>query len=104
MNLDDMTVEQRAEFDLAYAQESLIWSVTEEVCRVMNEAGVSRTELAQRAGTSVSHISQLLDGTRNMTLRTAATLAHALGQQVAIELRRDPAWVVAEDGGTAAAL
>jgi transcriptional regulator with XRE-family HTH domain len=72
------------EFRRAYAQEDLIANVTEDLCRLMEEQKISRAELARRADTTPSHITQLLDGTRNMTLRTTATLAHALSCHASI--------------------
>jgi transcriptional regulator with XRE-family HTH domain len=51
----------------------------------MNELGVSRTSLAERAATTKSHVSQLLNGSRNMTLRTLADLAYSLGHRMRLE-------------------
>jgi transcriptional regulator with XRE-family HTH domain len=47
---------------------------------------LSKAVLAERLGVSKSHISQLLGGARNMTLRTFADLAFALGHRVRVEV------------------
>ena len=68
-----------------YQQEYLIMQVTERICELMEEKGVSRTNLADRLGTSKGYITQLLDGRANMTLRKLADVCMALG--VAAELQ-----------------
>ena len=50
----------------------------------MEEQQVSKTDLARLVGTSKSHVTQLLSGSRNLTLRTLADLAFALGHKVEI--------------------
>jgi transcriptional regulator with XRE-family HTH domain len=62
-------------------QERLILDVTEMICELMNEAGVSRAELAARLGTSKSHVTQLLAGNRNFTIRTLSDVLVALGSR-----------------------
>jgi plasmid maintenance system antidote protein VapI len=66
----------------AFQQEKTILEVTELMCREMRLSGVSRAELAQRLGTSQSHVTMLLDGRRNMTLRTVADIMTALGREM----------------------
>lgn len=67
-----------------YLQERTILEATELICEMMDIAGVSRTELACRLGKSKADISQLLNGERNMTLRTLSDIFHALGRYVEI--------------------
>jgi transcriptional regulator with XRE-family HTH domain len=69
-------------------QETLIADATELVCELLQSAGVERQELARRLGKSKGHVTQLLSGERNMTLRTLSDLAHALGHR--FELRYSP--------------
>ena len=52
---------------------------SELVIGLVKERGVSRAQMAEILGTSRTHISQLLNGFRNMTLVTLADLATALG-------------------------
>jgi len=62
------------------AQETLILEATERIVALLQDQHVSRQELAERLGRSKGHVSQLLAGDRNMTLRTLADLGYALGQ------------------------
>ena len=62
-------------------QERLILEVTELICGIMEEERISRSELAKRLQKSKGHVSQLLDGSRNMTLRTLAEILSALGRR-----------------------
>ena len=52
------------------------------VQEAMDEAKISRAEMAVLLGTSRSNVSQLLDGSRNMTAKTLAGLLWACGRQV----------------------
>ena len=61
-----------------------ILEVTELICQVMEEKGISRTELAKRLGKSKGYISQLLDGEANMTVRTISDVFTALGKGLTI--------------------
>lgn len=65
-----------------YQQERAILDVTELVCQVMEEQDVSRSELAQRIGKTKGYITQLLDGRRNMTVRTISDVFTALDRAV----------------------
>jgi len=60
------------------AEETLILDVTEEISLKMEELGINRTELATRLGKSKPYVSQLLNGSRNMTLRSLADIGVAL--------------------------
>lgn len=68
------------------AQEDLILSVTEAICDEMQRKDINRQRLAEKLDSSKSHITQLLSGSRNMTLRTLSDLANALDLKVAIKL------------------
>src|SRR2546430_8697226 len=65
-----------------YAAESCIVTVTEAIAAQMREAGLSRSEMAVKVGVTKGHISQLLSGRRNMTLRSLADLLWACGLEV----------------------
>lgn len=69
--------------------EELIVEVTEALSEVMEEEGVNKTELADRLGNTKGFVSQLLTGGRNLTLRTLASLADALGYRVQIVLSKN---------------
>ncbi len=58
----------------------------EDVCRLMDEQGVSRAELARRLGTSRAYVTKLLGGNANFTLQTMAKVAMALGAAVHVHV------------------
>lgn len=74
------------------AQELLITEVTEEIWKAMEETGVNKTELANRIGVTKGYISQVLGGSRNMTLRTLSDICFALGKQVTITMEAKAAY------------
>lgn len=65
-----------------YQRERAKFEVAELVCEVMDRVGVSRSELAERLGTTKGYISQLLNGERNMTVGTLSDLFWALGRSL----------------------
>jgi transcriptional regulator with XRE-family HTH domain len=84
--LDRWVGESDANAKLA-AEELLIAEVTEAIWEAMEDANTSKTELAQRMGATKGHVSQVLSGSRNMTLRTLADICHALGLKPAFSLQ-----------------
>src|SRR4030043_849503 len=72
------------EFRRLFAQEDLILEVTETICELLENEKISRKELADRLGKSKGFISQLLNGGRNLTLRTVADILHVLGYKVSL--------------------
>jgi antitoxin component HigA of HigAB toxin-antitoxin module len=81
-----------------FAQEGLILAVSEEILEALDQANMSKAELARELGTSKSHISQCLTGARNMTLRTLADIAWALNRcaRVRLDTKHVDGWVSAE--------
>src|SRR4051794_21093945 len=61
-------------------QERSIFETTERICELMQQSRVTRSELAKRLGKSKGYITQLLDGTANMTIRPLADIDLALGR------------------------
>ena len=72
------------EFARLMAHGDLIMEVTETICELLEKEGVSRKELADRLGKSKGFVSQLLNGGRNLTLRTVADILHVLGYKVTL--------------------
>ena len=72
------------EFAKLIAQGELIMEVTETLCELLEKEKISRKELAERLGKSKGFVSQLLNGGRNLTLRTVADILHVLGYKVAL--------------------
>ena len=66
-------------------QERLVLAATELICRAMQDEHLSRAELARRIGTSRANITQLLSGSRNLTVRTLSDLAWACGGIVELD-------------------
>jgi len=73
------------EFARLMAHGDLIMEVTETLCELLEIEKVSRKELADRLGKSKGFVSQLLNGGRNLTLRTVADILHVLGYKVALK-------------------
>jgi transcriptional regulator with XRE-family HTH domain len=67
------------------AQEGLILEATEEVWAALERSGKSKADLARLLGTSKANVTQLLKGSRNLTLRTLADIASALGYTARIK-------------------
>jgi len=67
-----------------YFREDLIFEITEEICKVMEEKGISKAELSRLVGVSKSNITQLLSGDHNMRLTTVADLLYALDSKMAV--------------------
>ncbi len=74
----DIAVDQTK---LLWNQEAAILDATELLCQLMKEAGISRSDLAARMGTTKSNITQILDGSRNMTIRTLSDVMTHLGHE-----------------------
>src|ERR1039458_6427945 len=68
-----------------YEREALAFEASELISRLMEEQQLSKTDLARLVGTSKSHVTQLLSGSRNMTVHTLADLAFVLGHKVGIQ-------------------
>ena len=84
--IDDMN---DPEFRRLLSQEELILEVTETLCELLEKEKISRKELAERLGKSKGFVSQLLNGGRNLTLRTVADILHVLGYKVALTPYRE---------------
>jgi transcriptional regulator with XRE-family HTH domain len=78
-----------SEFAKLMAQGELIMEVTETICELLEKEKISRKELADRLGKSKGFVSQLLNGGRNLTLRTVADILHVLGYKVALKPYRE---------------
>ena len=73
----------------AFASDSLLLNASQLVMTAMEGANISRAQLSERIGKSRSYVSQVLSGSRNMTLKTLADLLWACGQEVGVmELQR----------------
>lgn len=69
-------------------QEHLILDVTENFCEILENEGVNRSSLAKIMGKTKGYISQILNGGRNLTLRSMADLAYHLGYNITIQFQK----------------
>lgn len=68
-----------------YERERLMIWTLEQLCELMDEAGISKADLARKLGTSRSHVTQVFTGSRNATLGTVADLAWACGKRAVVK-------------------
>ena len=71
-----------------YAQERLTVQITEQINDWLEERNMTHADLARRLQKKRSHISQLLDGEREMTLKALADICWALEIQIEIVEKR----------------
>lgn len=78
--------------DLQIEVESLQFQVADLIAETMAEQGVTKAELARRLGVSPAHVTQMLSGERNLTLKSLAEALYALDRRVeaqALPLREE---------------
>ena len=76
-------------FEKLLAREELILEVTEVLCKIMRDEDITRKQLADLLGKSKGDVSQLLNGERNLTLRTVADILHVLGYKGFLTPRKE---------------
>lgn len=76
-------------------QEELLIDAQEEIAWAMGRASVSRADLAKMLGKSRSFVTQILSSGRNLTLRTLADIATALGSRVTLRIVSEDAPITA---------
>lgn len=69
-------------------EEELILEVTIALSEAMEKAEMTKSQLAAKLGKSPAFVTQILAGGRNLTLRTMASVADALGSRVTIHISR----------------
>lgn len=66
----------------AFAIEALVFSVQIALQKAMNKRGATNKDLAERLGMTPARVSQIFSSKgANLTLRTIARVAHALGEE-----------------------
>lgn len=78
------TLFDEAEKRTEFWEEDAIIGFTEDVCLAMEQAGVSRAELARRLGTSQAYVTKVLRGNANFTIKTMVRLAAALDSELRV--------------------
>jgi len=71
------------------AEENLVIDVQFLLQEMMDDKGITRAELARRAGISKARLTQMMRPDANPTLRTLAAIFHALGERVTVQPVRD---------------
>jgi transcriptional regulator with XRE-family HTH domain len=69
----------------AFAEESALAHVSLSLADLIEASGVSQRQLAEALGLTEARISQILDVDSNLTVRTIARIACALGQRMQIQ-------------------
>lgn len=67
-----------------FEQESLAIEATELISELMEKQDVKKADLAKEIGKSKAFVTQVLGGSRNMTMHTFADFAFALGHRVVL--------------------
>ena len=67
-------------------EEMLLQSIGDLFSDVMIQHGLNKAELAKRLRTSRAYVTQILSGDRNLSLRSLAKLAYAMGLRVHVKL------------------
>jgi transcriptional regulator with XRE-family HTH domain len=62
-----------------FEEELLVGEATDTLVAMLESVGLTRKELASRLGVSPARVSQILSGAENLTLRSVAAVAWALG-------------------------
>lgn len=90
--------------DLLVRQEELILDVTDRLTEALDNAGITKGELAERLGKSREFVSQVFGGGRNLTLRTVSDIAAALSLRPTLQFvpDREPMERMADDGAEGA--
>ncbi len=77
--------------DKTYAREDLVFNVTEDLLLMLEALSLSKAELARRLCKSKPYVTQILSGSRNMTLGSFSDICFALGFKPEIKLPVEPA-------------
>ena len=74
------------EGDPDYVAETMALHLAEQATRLLEKRNMSRSELADLMGVSRAYVTKILNAPPNLTLRSIATLALALGAKPSISL------------------
>jgi len=67
-------------------QEETILAITEEIWGAMEAKNITKAELAEKIGCSRSFMTQVLSGSRNMTLATLSKICEVLELKIEVKL------------------
>lgn len=72
----------------ALCAEMTIGNVTEHLCRLLDDTGMKRKDLADAMGVTPGRVSQILDGQSNLTLESLARALAAFGHVLEVSSRK----------------
>jgi len=81
----DARMEKDKDLKKLYLEERLILRVTNVISGCMEEQKVKKVDLAERVGCSKGYITQILDGTANLTLKTISNVLFELGSTLTVK-------------------
>jgi transcriptional regulator with XRE-family HTH domain len=81
----DARMEKDKDLKKLYLEERLILRVTNVISELMEEQNIKKVDLAERVGCSKGYITQILDGTANLTLKTISNVLFELGSTLAVK-------------------
>ena len=76
----------KAKLGPAYWTERAILDFTSSVAKELRGLGLTQQEFAGRVGKSPAYVSRVLSGTPNVTVKTMAEMAHAVGMRLCVSL------------------
>lgn len=78
------------------SSEELTFDVTEDILIIMEDKGITKKDLANKLGKSKAYVSQVLSGSKNMTLKTLSDLCFALGVKPLVEFEESQEFVLSD--------
>ena len=86
MNIDALREKINAARDtFDYRLEKILLQLGEDICLLMEQQGLSRTQLAERMGVSPAYITKILSGNPNLTIKSLLKLADAMGKELMLQ-------------------
>ena len=67
-----------------YRLEKILLQLGEDICLLMEQQRLSRTQLAERMGVSPAYITKILSGNPNLTIKSLLKLADAMGKELTL--------------------
>jgi transcriptional regulator with XRE-family HTH domain len=83
-NQDDVRNARELDEGLIAAEENLVIDVQFLIQELLNEKGLTRTDLARLSGVSKARLTQMMRSEANPTLRTLAKVFHVLGDRLEV--------------------
>lgn len=80
--------------DKLIAREGLIYNLTEDLLVLLEQKNLSKAEFAKMLGKSRGHVTQLLSGSRNMTIGTLSDICLVLGVKPTVRVLPNGAQVL----------